>query len=93
MSGRRRRREIRGHLSSGGESPIWSNSWSDAGLVELPELHPAAMQKIDRLDASFWAAVNTSAGGPDGFTRMERQRVKVWLDTSFDRLAKLGDLV
>jgi hypothetical protein len=64
-----------------------------AAVVELPELHPAAMQKIDRLDASFWAAVNTSAGGPDGFTRMERQRVKVWLNTGFDRLAKLGNLV
>ena len=26
-----------------------------AGMVELPELYAAAMQKIDRLDASFWS--------------------------------------
>ena len=64
-----------------------------AGLVELPELHAAAMQKIDRLDASFWSAVHGSTPeGADAFTRMDRQRVKVWLQASFDQLAKLGDL-
>ncbi len=64
-----------------------------AGLVELPELHAAAMQKVDRHDASFWSAVHgsTSIGGDD-FTRMDRQRIKVWLQASFDQLTKLGDL-
>ena len=64
-----------------------------AGMVELPELHAAAMQKIDRQDASFWSAVNgSSAGGADAFSRMDRQRVKVWLQAGFDQLTKLGDL-
>jgi hypothetical protein len=64
-----------------------------AGVIELPELHAAAMQKIDRLDASFWAAVHGSTTvGADDFTRMDRQRIKVWLQASFDQLAKLGDL-
>lgn len=64
-----------------------------AGTIELPELHAAAMQKIDRLDASFWAAVHGSTSvGADDFTRMDRQRIKVWLQASFDQLAKLGDL-
>jgi hypothetical protein len=64
-----------------------------AGVVELPELHAAAMQKIDRQDASFWSAVHgATAGGADTFTRMDRQRVKVWLQASFDQLTKLGDL-
>ena len=64
-----------------------------AGMVELPELHAAAMQKIDRQDASFWSAVHASPSlGADAFTRMDRQRIKVWLQASFDQLAKLGDL-
>jgi hypothetical protein len=29
---------------------------------------------------------------PDSFTRLERQRVKVWLSGAFDQIAKLGDL-
>jgi len=60
--------------------------------VELPELHGPVMQKIDRQDASFWAAVNSPTTGPDGFTRMDRQRVKVWLNASFDQISKLGEL-
>jgi hypothetical protein len=63
-----------------------------AAIVELPELHGPVMQKIDRQDASFWAAVNSATTGPDAFTRMDRQRVKVWLNASFDQLSKLGDL-
>jgi hypothetical protein len=64
-----------------------------AGVVELPELHAAAMQKIDRQDASFWSAVHgATSAGADTFTRMDRQRVKVWLQASFDQLTKLGDL-
>jgi hypothetical protein len=64
-----------------------------AGVIELPELHAAAMQKIDRLDASFWAAIHGSTTvGADDFTRMDRQRIKVWLQAGFDQLAKLGDL-
>jgi hypothetical protein len=50
------------------------------------------MQKIDRLDASFWAAVNGAQSGLGSFTRMDRQRVKVWLTAAFDQLATLGDL-
>jgi hypothetical protein len=63
-----------------------------AAVVELPELHPPAMQKIDRSDASFWAAMNGSAAGPDALTRMDRQRVKVWLNAGFSQLTRLGDL-
>jgi hypothetical protein len=63
-----------------------------AVVVDLPELYAAAMQKIDRLDASFWSAVNGAYTGPDAFTRMDRQRVKVWLTASYEQLTKLGDL-
>lgn len=63
-----------------------------AAVLELSELHGPAMQKIDRLDASFWAAVNGPRTGPDALSRMDQQRVKVWLNAGFDQLAKLGDL-
>ena len=63
-----------------------------AKTLELPELHGPAMQKIDRLDASFWAAVHGSGPGGDALSRMDRQRVKVWLNAGFDQLAKLGEL-
>ena len=40
-----------------------------AAVMELPELHAPAMQKIDRLDASFWAAVHGAATGPTPCSR------------------------
>jgi CobQ/CobB/MinD/ParA nucleotide binding domain len=62
-----------------------------ATVIELPELHAAAMQKIDRCDASFWAAASNPAYGSATFTRMDRQRIKVWLQASYDQLAGLGE--
>jgi hypothetical protein len=56
-------------------------------VIELPELQQTAMSKIDRCDASFWAAVNNPLVGADVFTRMDRQRIKVWLAAVADRLA------
>jgi hypothetical protein len=61
-----------------------------AAIIAIPELNAATMQKIDRLDASFWAAANGTTGGAETFTRMERQRVKVWLTAAFDQVATLG---
>ena len=63
-----------------------------AAVLDLPELYAPAMQKIDRLDASFWSAVYGAPTVPESFTRMDRQRVKVWLTSSYEQLAKLGDL-
>jgi hypothetical protein len=63
-----------------------------AAVLDIPELNPAVMQKIDRLDASFWAAVHGTTTEPEGFSLIERQRVKVWMTTAFDNIAKLGDL-
>ena len=56
-----------------------------AAVLELPELHSAAMQKIDRLDTSFWSAMNVARTGPDAFSRMERQRIKVWLNAAYNQ--------
>jgi hypothetical protein len=62
-------------------------------VLELTELASSAMQKIDRLDASFWAAVHNPSYAPETLTRMDRQRVKVWLQSWYDQLAGLGDLL
>jgi hypothetical protein len=59
-----------------------------ARVVSLPQLHEASMSKIDRHNASFWAAVNNRVG-PDALGLLERQRVKTWLRNiyaSFDEL-------
>jgi hypothetical protein len=65
----------------------------EATVLELPELHGAAMQNIDRFDASFWAAVNNVTLGAGAFSRMDRQRIKIWLNGVFDQLARLGERV
>lgn len=59
-----------------------------ARVFSLPELHEASMGKIDRQDASFWAAVNP-ASGIDTLGMLERQRVKIWLRTVYSRFSEL----
>ena len=54
----------------------------------LPQLHEASMGKIDRQNASFWAAIN-SRSGPDALGMLERQRVKTWLKSSYSALDQL----
>jgi hypothetical protein len=75
-------------------SPIRARALAlGASVVDLPELQETAMRKIDRLDASYWAAAHNSVVGADAFTRMDRQRVKVWLQTWFAEIACLPDVV
>jgi hypothetical protein len=64
-----------------------------AAVFELPELHAAAMQKIDRLDASFWAAIHNREFGVDTLTRMDRQRINVWLSGWYAQLAAHEGLI
>ncbi len=51
-------------------------------VVTLPQLHETSMRKIDRQNASFWAAAHTSTG-TDALGMLERQRVKTWLKTAY----------
>ena len=53
-----------------------------AKVITLAQLHEASMRKIDRQNASFWAAVNTKSG-EDALGLLERQRVKNWLKGSY----------
>jgi hypothetical protein len=59
-----------------------------ATVVILDQLHEASMRKIDRSSASFWAAINTTTG-PDALGKLERQRVKTWLRTTYAMLDEL----
>ncbi len=54
-----------------------------ARVVTLTPLHEVSMRKIDRQNASFWAALQ-SRDGPDALGLLERQRVKTWLKTTYD---------
>lgn len=75
-------------------SPIRARAHAlGASVIDLPELQETAMRKIDRLDASYWAAAHNSVVGADAFTRMDRQRVKVWLQTWSAEIACLTDIV
>ena len=47
-------------------------------VMSLPQLHEGSMRKIDRKNASFWAAMHTKSG-TDALGLLERQRVKSWL--------------
>ena len=58
-----------------------------ASVIDLPALQPSAMRKIDRVGASLWAATNNndeSLGPTLGL--MERQRVRVWLNSAYKAL-------
>lgn len=59
-----------------------------AQVVTLAQLHEASMRKIDRRNASFWAATQSSTG-PDALGLLERQRVKTWLKHAYATLDSL----
>jgi hypothetical protein len=57
-------------------------------VISLALLHEASMRKIDRQNASFWAAIHTTSG-PDALGMLERQRVKTWLKGAYSALETL----
>ena len=54
-------------------------------VINLPALHHNTMNKIDGIDASFWAACNNTRIRTS-LNILERQRVKVWLRRSYHQL-------
>jgi len=59
-----------------------------AHRVSLAQLHEASMRKIDRQNASFWAALNHKSG-EDALGLLERQRVKHWLHKTYEAFDRL----
>jgi len=69
--------------------PLFNARALGAQVVTLGQLHEASMRKIDRQNASFWAALNNRGHGPDALGLLERQRVKLWLKNSYEMLDTL----
>jgi hypothetical protein len=61
-----------------------------ARVMDLKKLHEAVVQKIDARNASFWAARNVNAIDGPGLGLMERQRLKLWMGSAYDAIAKVG---
>lgn len=59
-----------------------------ARVVSLSQLQEASMRKIDRQNASFWAALNHPTSD-DALGLLERQRVKNWLKKTYDTFDSL----
>ena len=63
----------------------------DAHIIELDQLYPGTMNKIDEINSSFWAAANNrepQAGRC--LNLLERRRVKIWLENGYRTLDELG---
>mgnify|MGYP000909627076 FL=1 len=58
-------------------------------IINLAQLHEASMRKIDKANASFWAAINTTKGD-NALGMLERQRVKMWLKGAYAEMDVLG---
>ena len=71
------------------ESPALKKALALGGqVITLAQLHEGSMRKIDRQNASFWAAIHTTSG-PDALGMLERQRVKTWLKGVYATLDEL----
>jgi hypothetical protein len=61
-------------------------------VVDLPELDPSAMYKLDDRGSSYWAGAHGNEGA-QALKPLERERVKLWLLRSYAELDKLGSLI
>jgi len=59
-----------------------------AQVLKLESLQESSMRKIDRQNASFWAALNRP-GSEDALGLLERQRLKKWLAKTYETFAGL----
>jgi hypothetical protein len=51
-------------------------------IIDVPELEPNAMARIDRTGASLWSAAYTTEGDL-ALAPMQRQRAKMWLERCY----------
>jgi hypothetical protein len=75
------------------ESPALARMLALGGrAIDLPELHPAAMYRIDRHGSSFWAAVH-DAESEVKLPLLDRRRARKWLEECYASLERVGDLL
>lgn len=61
-----------------------------AVIVNVRKLQDSTMQKIDAHSASFWAATQQTEKAATGLGMLERQRVRTWLNKSYEQFDQLG---
>lgn len=61
-----------------------------APVLTLKRLHEPVINKIDAGSTSFWAAKNRSETDATGLGILERQRVKMWLNSAYSELDRVG---
>lgn len=61
-----------------------------AKVISLRHLPDATMARIDATSSSFWAATQPTDRAAGGLGLLERQRVKVWLQRSYEQLQSVG---
>jgi hypothetical protein len=61
-------------------------------VIDIPELHSAAMYRIDRHGSSFWAAVH-DADSELKLPVMDRRRARKWLLECYRAFEELGELL
>lgn len=61
-----------------------------AQVISIRHLQDSAMQKIDGHSSSFWAAINNNSKTQPSLGLLERQRVKNWLNRSYQEMDRLS---
>lgn len=61
-----------------------------AVIVNVRKLQDSTIQKIDAHSASFWAATQQTEKAATGLGMLERQRVRTWLNKSYEQFDQLG---
>ncbi len=59
-------------------------------VITLKRLHEPVINKIDAGSTSFWAAKHRSETEGKGLGILERQRVKMWLNSAYAELERAG---
>ncbi|HEY4185913.1 MAG TPA: mobilization protein [Polyangia bacterium] len=74
------------------QSPVRAAAEAASAMtIQLPELYPPVMRKLDRADAGYEAVINDAEFAADLFTKGDRQRLKLWLSACFGQFARVGD--
>jgi len=61
-----------------------------AAVISIRKLPDSTMQKIDAYSSSFWAATQQSEKSSTGLGMLERQRVRTWLNKSYEQFDQVG---
>ena len=61
-----------------------------ADTISIKRLQDTTLNKIDATSTSFWAAAQADDKGGARLGTLERQRLRSWLKSSYDEIARLN---